>query len=56
MMKDEAKTEPRRAYTPPLLTKIRIRLDEVVLAGCKQAGAGGMPAPSCLMGCSQNAS
>jgi len=39
-----------------VLTKVRIRLDEVVLAGCKQAGAGGVPAASCVMGCATNAS
>ena len=45
-----APKKPGRTYQPPKVSKVPIRIDEVVLAACKESGGGGEFA-SCAVGC-----
>jgi hypothetical protein len=42
--------KPGRVYQPPKVTRVPIRIDEVMLAACKTSGGGGEYA-SCAVGC-----
>lgn len=43
--------KPRRSYRPPKVSKVPIRVDEVVLTACKTTGGGGGGAMTCIEGC-----
>lgn len=43
--------DARRPYQPPRLTRVRIRLEESLLAGCKVEGGYGKPVPSGCQTC-----
>ncbi len=43
-------TQNRPAYTPPKITKVRLIVEEAVLAGCKGPSGSGPGFSACLSG------
>ncbi|MEW6348655.1 MAG: hypothetical protein AB1646_06305 [Thermodesulfobacteriota bacterium] len=50
MNHDSNQSRARQPYTPPKITKVRLIVEEAVLAGCKGPSASGPGYAACLSG------
>ena len=47
MIDDDGKSEPKRKYEPPVITRISLRPEEAVLGHCKNTTAAGPAGGTC---------